>query len=744
MPPNSTLLHWNQARHFLSQAQVSKCWYRGFKSSSSFFSQSSSNTPSSSSDTSRDNATPKEPSNEPPGLHSTADAKDLILSVLRSTATKREARQYISRYLPLIGRDKDDILKRRQVVQELLKDPHKSTERDVFDGKKVGEHLTNQGLHKEAEGLEFGDNQNEKVKAGTSSALQSLLTNTQLFKKSDSTTATSNNTDIPLKHVLRVAIIKIRDIKSISPQTILNLGETIVRLSKLGVSPIVVVDAGKERHDFLNLDNKPFAHYERAIMWKAAAIAGAIETASVDGSVRARPVEGLFELIPNAGDELNTNASSTNANTKPITSSPLKHYTHVDTSMATKLKLSIPSLLLSPLSHDIIPVVVPLAYDPSTCEEKLIVADDSVIFLVSELTKTYSSIASVEKIVFIDPLGGIPSIERSGAHVYVNLSQELNDIFAELHLGFVDPTTREINLANLRAMDQALTMLPSTATGLITSPEVAALSDSQNPVIYNILTDRPILSPSLPVVRDRTKSISTTILRKGMPVLMMKSVYGIDLVKESKVGTIDLTRLWDLIEDSFGRKLDVEKYLKRINKKVAGIVIAGDYEGAAIITWEDPPIADDSQSSSSSSQPTKPPIPSNPIVSEFERICRAADNNAYNNSHTHNSTNKRYRRIPYLDKFAVRSSSQGAAGVADVIFKSMAMTLFPDELLWRSRKNNPVNKWYFERSRGTLKMPEGKEGSKWCVFWTGNHTREKEKLNEYVKICQTIPDSWKN
>lgn len=529
----------------------------------------------------------------------------------------------------MIGRDKEDISKRQEFVQNLLKEP-KTTAGDVFT--------------KDVNTLESG----------------------------------GESETFDVRHVLRIAIIKIRDIKSIDPQTFLDLGSMVVRLTKLGVSPIIVVDAGKERNDFLKLDNEPFRHYERAITWKAAAIAGAIGNASADGSIRARPIEGLFDLQPTNGG----------------------------------LGFSLPNLILMPLSNGIVPVVVPLAYDPVTSEEKLIIADDAVVFLVKELTRTGSHFLSVEKIIFVDPLGGVPSIERRhGAHVYVNLVQELDDITAELHLGFIPPTDREIHLANLRTMDKALGYLPASATGLITTPKVAALSSSRNPIIYNVLTDRPIISPSLPVELKRTPIVETTIVRKGMPVTILKSKHGIDLIKEAKIGTIDLSRLWELIEDSFGRKLNVEHYMKRINGKVAGLIIAGDYEGAAIITWEEPKKdADDDFR----------------IISEMDRINAAAQN--------------QFKKIAYLDKFAVRRASQGAAGVADVVFKMMVMELFPEELLWRSRKNNPVNKWYFERSKGTLKLQD----SEFCAFWTGAATRESNRLAEYTEVCKSIVPSWKN
>ena len=77
---------------------------------------------------------------------------------------------------------------------------------------------------------------------------------------------------------------------------------------------------------------------------------------------------------------------------------------------------------------------------------------------------------------------------------------------------------------------------------------------------------------------------------------------------------------------------------------MAAVIIAGDYDGGAIITWEE---------------------------------------------------GFRGRKVPYLDKFAVSRKAQGTGGVADVVFKAMLMGdgMFPKELLWRSRKTNPVNKW---------------------------------------------------
>jgi amino-acid N-acetyltransferase len=159
---------------------------------------------------------------------------------------------------------------------------------------------------------------------------------------------------------------------------------------------------------------------------------------------------------------------------------------------------------------------------------------------------------------------------------------------------------------------------------------------------------------------------------------------------------IDLKRLTYLIDDSFNRTLDVEAYLRRVNDRIAGVIIAGSYEGGAILTWETPPGASDTDTS---------------------------------------------RLVPYLDKFAVLKKSQGAGGVADIVFNAMVRTCFPNGVCWRSRKDNPVNKWYFERSRGTWKIPE----SSWTMFWTtpglvaGDMNRA---FLDYEGVCRTVRPTW--
>lgn len=332
--------------------------------------------------------------------------------------------------------------------------------------------------------------------------------------------------------------------------------------------------------------------------------------------------------------------------------------------------------------------------------------------------------AFVDRVIILDPLGGIPAKNRwNNAHVFLNLEDELES--AKKHLRSLgsavstpgaartttcaaDSSPIQAHLDNLELAKNTLEILPSTSSALITTPQEAANLQPQseegstlsfvgsvgtrrrhNPLIHNLLTDRPSHSSSLPLGRItpilRTAGPAsnpimspTTLAKRGMPVTVYPdpSFTGWAPPRPGKPRLkltdtcVDLPRLVHLIEDSFDRKLDVQDYLNRVERSLAGIIIAGEYEGGAILTWERPFGMDEETSYESG------------------------------------------RMVPYLDKFAVLKKSQGAGGVADIVFNAMVRDCFPEGVCWRSRKNNPVNKWYFERSRGTMKLPD----SNWCKY----------------------------
>ncbi|KAK1759364.1 mitochondrial amino-acid acetyltransferase [Echria macrotheca] len=355
--------------------------------------------------------------------------------------------------------------------------------------------------------------------------------------------------------------------------------------------------------------------------------------------------------------------------------------------------------------------------------------------------------ALVDRIIVIDPLGGIPSVQKNnGARVFINLEEEfarLQDTLRNENEEPAGPTstvvggTQTNHERNLRLVKSALAILPSTASAVITSPMEAAnlripeihgegfvagpvtgqvgTRRWQNPLIHNLLTDRPIYSSSLPIGRIKATSHdakltasrmpTTTLAKKGMPVTIFPDPRAAPW-QPPKPGAprlrltdtcIDLPRLVHLINDSFSRTLDVEHYLNRVQDSLAGIIIAGEYEGGAILTWEKPFGMDEEM--------------------------------AYSQG----------RLVPYLDKFAVLKKSQGAGGVADIVFNAMVRDCFPGGVCWRSRKNNPVNKWYFERSAGVRKLPN----SNWAMFWTNQDAALDETLmRDYEDVCRSVVPSW--
>lgn len=400
------------------------------------------------------------------------------------------------------------------------------------------------------------------------------------------------------------------------------------------------------------------------------------------------------------------------------------------------VSVEIPALIFHPLRRGAIPVIPAIA---RTSDFRSSLVPLKAVMLA--LTRIMSDVAlraqaeadidaSLDRIIMLEPLGGVPSEQREDkAHVFINLEQEYDDIVAELE---ARPAS-EHQLRNIDILRSCLTLLPPSTSALLISPKDAAChsrstdsSDSigittrrqKNPLIHNLLTNKPLISSSLPIARlppsgplfaETQAPTRSTLLKRGMPVTIVPDPRhhpwtppkpGESTISLENHPDINLPRLVALIEDSFRRPLDVRHYLKRIENRIAGVIIAGEYEGGAILTWEQPPHLS-SSSSSSSYDP--------------------------------------HRLVPYLDKFAVLQRSQGSSGVADIVFQSMVRSCFPSGVCWRSRKTNPVNKWYFERSTGSWDLA----GTQWTMFWTGEGVVEREeRWRDYVGVCAGIGPSW--
>lgn len=632
--------------------------------------------------------------------------QDIFLDVLSSTATKREAKTYLQRYSP----------------QKVVKLKHRVAKSSV------GVNLGNLYL-----------------------PIRSV-DESPIFSHSPAQSAFSDASVGPL----HVALVKFKSPQSVDALTLDGVGHTLSQLSRLGLNCIVVMDYssnGEEGTPPLNF--KVNRQMDRIV-----------EAIDRHGQPGARRLDNVIETISF------TQESAASIQVR-------------GTTRVTNRKL-----LLAPVRRGIIPVIAPITFNPDSQVLSPSSADEIILALTQELAglqsvafydeepkKIAEEVASVQKavsldrVIVLDPLGGIPSNDRAhGAHVFINLEQEYIGIRKGLlspapslsELPFHEASTMDSSLAftathpiprtsntefrptsntsaetstevgvsslkshaqNLDLLRNVLGLLPPTSSAIITTPREAANSQSmgvtpshapgvgtrrrRNPLIHNLLTDKPVFSSSLPTrplhsARDNSAAAPATFVKRGMPVTVLpdprlhpwKPPTNSSPSIRLSDPRVDMARLVYLIEDSFDRKLDIPCYLSRISERIAGVIVSGNYEGGAILTWE-------------------APFPG----------CSPE------------------QMVPYLDKFAVLKRSQGAGGVADIVFKAMVGDCFPNGVCWRSRRDNPVNKWYFERSKGTWKMPD----SNWTMFWTTDGVEagdERGVFANYSQVCRAIMPSW--
>lgn len=427
---------------------------------------------------------------------------------------------------------------------------------------------------------------------------------------------------------------------------------------------------------------------------------------------RARPVLGaIVKLGPKVED------TSLSDDSNPNFAPPETH--------------TIPSDLIpirSALSAGEIPVIAPFALD-SFCRSVRVDANDVIAGLArgmveaSSLNKHPNQPPEGSSLNYLDqvdltPLrlmiinreGGVPSYARSGyPHLLINLTSEYNHILDTFdnRWNHSNPTA----LSNLALARTCLAYMPSTSSAVMVSHR------SPSSLIGNLITNKPAVSSSLPhalLQGNRKLTPSTpTLLRHGLPIQVLRSL-----------DEIDKKKLNALLEQSFNRTLNDDSYYKRLSVSLDYIIVAGDYAGAAIVT--------------------------NELSSKFSKP------------------------ISYLDKFAVLPSHQGD-GTVDFLWVALHDESYglglpfaanPNggkggkgegrDLVWRSRSDNPVNKWYFERSTGHFRM-----GS-WVLFWCDGEMRikteegrraspglsfieefEEGRLDDWAEVIPKIPSSWK-
>ena len=396
-------------------------------------------------------------------------------------------------------------------------------------------------------------------------------------------------------------------------------------------------------------------------------------------------------------------------------------------------------LIRSAIQAGDIPILAPLALD-SFCRTVRIDANDVIGALARGMTEAATELRpkipqppdgshpefSEEvdltplRLMIVNREGGVPSYARFGLpHLLINLTSEYSFISETFQNSWKEnhPTA----LKNLALARTCLAYMPPTSSAIFVNHR------SPSSLIGNLITNKPALSSSLPhaLLQGNRKLTphTPTLLRRGMDIRVIRGTQNIDRVKMTY-----------LLEKSFGRVLDQEAFYKRLETHLDFLIVAGDYAGVAIVTLESPRDCD--------STLELPPDSHLPIT--------------------------------YLDKFAVLPSHQGD-GTVDFLWVALhdesyglghPFSVNPNggkqghgegrDLVWRSRANNPVNKWYFERSTGHLRVGE------WLLFWCDAEKRlkieegrrasaglqfvekwEEGRIQVWSDAVTKIPSSWK-
>lgn len=313
------------------------------------------------------------------------------------------------------------------------------------------------------------------------------------------------------------------------------------------------------------------------------------------------------------------------------------------------------------------------------------------------------------RLMIINKEGGVPSYARSGLpHLLINLNAE----FSYIHDTFDEKwyLSHPTALANLSLARTCLAYMPPTSSAVMVSHR------SPSSLIANLITNKPAVSSSLPHAllqgNGKLNPHTPTLIRRGLPVRVLRTC-----------AEMDRAKMKNLLEQSFKRTLDEGPFWGRLEKHLDYAIVAGDYAGAAIVTREG----------------------------------------------TSSGTN-----ITYLDKFAVLPRNQGD-GTVDFLWVALhdesyglglPFSANPNggkegkgegtDLVWRSRADNPVNKWYFERSTGHVRLGQ------WVLFWCDAERRlkieegrranaglsyledwEQGRLAVWSDVVTKIPSSWK-
>ncbi|KAK9719856.1 Amino-acid acetyltransferase, mitochondrial [Basidiobolus ranarum] len=420
-----------------------------------------------------------------------------------------------------------------------------------------------------------------------------------------------------------------------------TIAPTLVQLKRLGLMPIVLLD-----HNLVESEWIQEQEVEKSELWKELASKEALKLVDAIEHVggRARILDDQVFFVNN------TNESSTQV-------MPSSNIMLNPKDKENQLNVNLNGILKC-LEMEQIPVVIPMG-TTHTSISKLLKSDSAMIGISRALGQSQDVETAAQtsvKLMIINKEGGIPS--PHGTIGFINLQDEYTEILNDLQ---TEPTSTVSKryVATLNMVKESLENLPVDSSAIMVPAKSSKL------LISNWIRDKPLYSISLP--KWQNSQVTSSVIRRGFEVRIFRGLEGLDVEK-----------LNNLLELAFAKSLDKENFWNRVKSCLSSVIVAGDYQGAAIVT-------------------------------------------------------KEHQMHPYLDKFAVDPKKQGG-GVADILWKKLTST-YP-ELTWRSRKDNGVNKWYFERSDGNVRIPD----TNWVLFWYGR--KGIENLDEYYEIAKHIPPSF--
>ncbi|KAI0778605.1 mitochondrial amino-acid acetyltransferase [Trametes elegans] len=496
----------------------------------------------------------------------------------------------------------------------------------------------------------------------------------------------------------RTALVKLQ--APFTNRQLESIARGMIYLEKLGLVSVIVV----ENDQLPKGDGRERA----ALIEETMRVVSALE----NQGARARPVLGaVVRLGPKPGDEDGAESRDyilPEAHTFP------DDLVHIRSALRAGEIPVLPPLALDSFcrsvrvdANDVIAALVRGMGEAAALDNSQVHGDESPSMFPDEIDLTPL------RLMIITREGGVPSYARQGLpHLLINLTSEYSYIRETF-----DPRWRPSHptaLSNLELARTCLAFMPPSSSAVMVSHR------SPSHLIGNLITNKPAVSSSLPhaLLQGNRKLTphTPTLLRRGLPIRVVRSV-----------SEIDKGKMKALLEQSFRRTLDEDAFWARMERDLDFVIVAGDYAGAAVVTREP---------------------------------CAAG-------------TPRAVAPITYLDKFAVLPSHQGD-GTVDFLWVALHDETFglglpfsanPNggkagrgegrDLVWRSRADNPVNKWYFERSTGHLRQGD------WVLFWCDAEVRlkteegrrasaglsyleewEQGRLATWCDVVMKIPSSW--